>query len=295
VLGGALPVVRARTAGIRVELAETRRLRATAATAAEALRAGRAKLDDDRQALATLEARHRGRAQALGRDALSESDRSLAMGERARDLIDQLAEQGSGAATAAGLARLAGPVPRPLAPGNVPAAAPRGVYRLPVAGRLLTGFGELSDMGVRSRGLTFAVAPAALVVAPADGTVRYAASFRGYRGIVIIDHAAGWTSLVTGLGALNVKSGTAVRAGDLLGVVGTGEEPRVTVELRRRGRPVDLAALVGYRPVRHAAALSPARAPSAAGARPCRGRGRARSARGGAAGTAACPCARSPP
>ncbi len=245
VLAGALPVVRARTDAVRGAIARTRTLETSAALAAAALRQGRARLEADRTALARLEAAHRARAGALGRDAMSESDRALALGERARDLVDTLDEQGAAQATAADLAALPGPLPRPLAPGARPPAPLPGVYRLPVRGRLVTGLDEISDAGVRSRGLTFAVAPGAPVVAPAAGVVRYARPFRGYGIIVIIDHADRWTSLVTGLGMAQVTRGQRIAAGAPLGIAARGEEPRITVELRRRGRPMDIAALLG--------------------------------------------------
>ena len=243
VLGSALPVVRQRTEAVRIELAETRRLQASATLAAKALADGRARLENDRIALATLEARHRQRSQTLGRGALSESDRALALGERARDLVDGMAATTNAKATAASLIALAGPIPRPIAPGTTPPSPTRGVYRAPVAGRLVTGFDEVSDSGVRSRGLTFATAPRARVVAPAAGTVRYARRFRDYGIIVIIDHADGWTSLITGLAATTSKSGNHVAMGAPLGTA-PSEDPRITVELRRRGRPVDVASLI---------------------------------------------------
>jgi septal ring factor EnvC (AmiA/AmiB activator) len=246
VLGSALPVVRQRTEAVRTELAETRRLQASATLAAKALADGRARLENDRIALATLEARHRQRSQSLGRGALSESDRALALGERARDLVDGMAATTNAKATAASLIALAGPIPRPIAPGATTPPPPNGVYRTPVAGKLVTGFDEVSDSGVRSRGLTFATAPRARVVAPAAGTVRYARRFRDYGTIVIIDHADGWTTLVTGLASTIAKPGNRVTMGTTIGTA-PSEDPRITVELRRRGRPVDVAALIGSR------------------------------------------------
>ncbi len=246
VLGSALPVVRQRTEAVRTELAETRRLQASATLAAKALADSRACLENDRIALASLEARHRQRSQSLGRGALGESDRALALGERARDLVDGMAATTNAKATAASLIALAGPIPRPIAPGTTPPAPPRGVYRTPVAGRLVTGFDEVSDAGVRSRGLTFATAPRARVVAPAAGTVRYARRFRDYGMIVIIDHADGWTSLITGLAAASAKPGDRIAMGASLGIA-SNEDPRITVELRRQGRPVDVASLMGLR------------------------------------------------
>ncbi|MBS0478084.1 MAG: peptidoglycan DD-metalloendopeptidase family protein, partial [Proteobacteria bacterium] len=154
------------------------------------------------------------------------------------------------AATGAALAKLAGPLPRPVQPGELPplalpwstASAP---WKLPVTGKLLTGFGEVSDAGVTSRGLTFAVASGAEVVAPAAGRVVYAGPFRDYGDVVIIDHAGGWTTLVSGLGALAVKLNQPVGQGALIGAAPPGADRRVTVELRRRGRAVDPVALTG--------------------------------------------------
>lgn len=246
VLGSAMPVVRQRTESVRSELAETRRLQASATLAAKALSDGRARLETDRLALAKLEATHRQRSQTLGRGAIGESDRALALGERARDLVDGMAETSDAKATAASLIALAGPLPRPIAPGIVPPLSPRGVYRMPVTGKLVTGFDEISDSGVRSRGLTFTTAARASVVAPAAGTIRYARRFRDYGTIVIIDHADGWTSLVTGLAATVVRPGDRIAMGAVIGTAGS-DDPHVTVELRRLGRPIDAAALMGVR------------------------------------------------
>ncbi|WP_374294734.1 murein hydrolase activator EnvC [Sphingomonas sp.] len=246
VLASTLPAIHARTEAVRRDIAAARVMRARADVAAQALVAGRRKLEVARQELAATAAGHRARAQAIGRTAIGEADRALAMGEAARDLVDRMAQDGAAQATASDLAALPAPVARPLAPGVTGSMPEPGTYRLPVRdARLVSGFGELSSAGVRARGLTLATEPRAPVVAPADGVVRYARRYRGYGDIVILDHGAGWTSLVTGLGALAVRPGTRVAAGTPLGRAGEGESPRVSVELRRRGQPVDIAALLG--------------------------------------------------
>ena len=244
VLAGTLPIVRARTEALRADLRRARALEAGAATATAALRDGRANLQDQRTRLARAEAGHSARAATFGRSALGEQDRALALGERARDLVDRMGEDDRATDAAADLATLPGPLPRPQAP-SATGSGVMPAYRLPVAGRLVTGLGEVSAAGVRSRGLTLAVAPGARVVAPAAGTVRYAGRFRGYGVIVLLDHGAGWSSLVTGLVASPVRAGDRVGVGAPIGVAGGGEEPHVTVELRRRGEPMDAAALIG--------------------------------------------------
>lgn len=252
VLASAMPVVRARTAALRTDLDRTRALQASATLAATALAESRTRLETQRLALTRLEAEHRLKSQALGRDALFESDRAIALGERARDIVDLMSKLGDETATRASLAALPGPLPRPPRPGEVasslgppvwPAASPP--YKLPVAGKVVTGLGELSDAGVRSRGLTIATQADAPVVAPAAGKVAYAGRFRSYGTIVILDHGGGWTTLVSGLGATSVAVGEQVAQGATLGTVAKGDDPRVTVELRRRDRAVDMVPLIG--------------------------------------------------
>ena len=237
VLGSVLPVVRARTAGLRHELSETRALRADAATAARALGESRAALSREREALAAVRASHEGRADTLRRQALAASDQAVAQGEAARDLVDRMDQAGDAAQVGAALARLAGP------PGGAARARGGAAYRLPVIGRLVTGFGEVSANGVRARGLTFAVGPGEAVVAPAAGRILFARRFRDYGTVVIVDHGNGWRSAVTGLGTAAVRTGEQVSAGQRIGAAGAGE-PSVTVELYRLGRPVDIGALL---------------------------------------------------
>ncbi len=241
VLGSAVPVIRVRTQGVRAALDRTRRLEGDATLATAALADTRMTLDRQRTALAAIETQHGDRAEALDRSAKTQSDRAIALGEQARDIVDAIAAAGGQQATLAELETLPGP-PMPSVTGDGAATPP--VYRLPVTGRLATGFGELSAAGVRARGLTLAVVPGAPVVAPAGGRIAYAGRFRGFGAIVIVDHGAGWTSLVTGLGAVGVTRGMSVAAGSRLGTAPAGEAPLVTVELRRGGRPVDPVGLL---------------------------------------------------
>ena len=201
-----------------------------------------------------LEADQRRRSQGLVDDAMTEQDRMIAMGEKARDIAQLITDLGDQADVRARLASLPGPVLRPAIPGSAPLppsqtgllgddANTPPAYRLPVFGKLVTGMGEISESGIRARGLTLATARRALVVAPARGRIAYAGAFRGYAGIVIIDHDDGWASLVTGLGPLTVKVGQEVIQGSPIGTA-DGRDPRITVELRHNGQPVDILPIV---------------------------------------------------
>ena len=242
-LASTLPVIRARTAGLREEIRAGNALRQQAEAARAALIAGQEELRKQRIAFARLEAQQRRRSEALATSALFESDRALALGEEARDLAALMGTREYQARLRASLSELPGPLPRPGSGGETePAGGTR--YRLPVAGRLVRGTGEISDAGVHARGLTFETAPGAPVAAPRAGRVVYAGPFRGYDEIVMIDHGGGWTSVVTGLSGLAVRVGDRVAMGAPLGRVSPGE-PRVSVELRRSGRPVAIAPLLG--------------------------------------------------
>ncbi|MCJ8156831.1 murein hydrolase activator EnvC [Sphingomonas sp. LaA6.9] len=250
-LATVMPVVEERTAGLRDEVARGRALRRTADHAAAALREGRQKLQAERVALARLEAEHRARSQRYANSAMFESDRALALGEEARDITDLMDELEVAAVTREALESLPGPLLRPRAINGAahapvdrrPAATRNPPYRLPVVGEVVTGLGEVSVAGTRSRGITLQTAPDAQVVAPTSGRIAFAAPWRGYGQIVIIDHGGGVTTLITGMTRLGVKVGDNVEQGSPLGRAGQGR-PTITVELRRDGQPVDIVPLV---------------------------------------------------
>lgn len=243
-LATVLPAIARRTAALRADLAQTQRLQRLGAQAAATLRADRDRLATRRAALAALETRQRTLAQGLASGASDEAERATAAGERARDIDELMAAVARAGDVGTHLAALPEPEPRPGSPtAPEPAPAAPTAYRLPVEGTLVTGMGELSDSGVRARGITLATAPDAAVSAPADGRIAWAGPYRGFGQIVIIDHGDGWTSLLTDLGRLSVRVGETVRQGARLGHARSGNHPAVTVELRRQGRPIDLVAL----------------------------------------------------
>ena len=252
VLDQILPVIQQRTAGLRAELDRSRALRATAQQAADSLNQAQTDRRSRQTMLAALETRKRVAARDYRANAGLESERALALGERARDIVDLMDRLEDAGDLRERLAALSGPLPRPARPDQAGAAAPeRSIgmggpppYRLPVVGQLVTGMGEVNDSGVRSRGLTLITQPGAQAVAPTAGRVAFAGPYRGYGQILIIDHGQGWTTLITGLHRVTAQVGDMVRQGDPVGITGA-ERPAITIELRRNGRPVDIVPLVG--------------------------------------------------
>ena len=242
-----MPQVEARTAALKAEIERGRALERRAQLAAKELRASEGELKTRRQSLLALETRQRLLSREASGTADREAERALALAEAARDLGTLVDDLGKAGALRQELARLPGPVIRPSRPeraqvaaGEVPAEVPAGMaYILPVSGRLVTGFGDVGgDNRPRSRGLSLAPRSGAQVVSPAPGRVAFAGPYRGYGRIVIIEHAGGWTTLVTGLGQLDAAVGQQLVSGSPIGLAGAGR-PIVTVELRRQGEPVN--------------------------------------------------------
>jgi len=242
-----LPEVERRTASLRAEIDRARALEKIALAATDQLRRSEAALGEKRRQLATIEAAQRLASRQASGIASREADRALALAERARDLGDLVGEIGREGELRAALARLPGPIMRPPRPEDSRVleaesftAPPEGLptWILPLTGRLVTGFDEQPPGQPRSRGLTLAVRANAQAVAPASGRIAYAGPYRGYGRIVIVEHDGGWASLITGLGRLDVAVGQSVVAGSPLGTAGPGQ-PRIGVELRRDGQPVN--------------------------------------------------------
>lgn len=253
VLAQVMPVVMERTRGLQSDIARSAALHQSAEAAAGALARTRDGLAAQQRTLATLEQRQRLASRELRDSASLQVERALAMGEEARDIGELMTKIEDAGVIRDALLTLPGPALRPAAPGATPLPAdsatppPESIaaptYRLPAIGNVVTGFGELGDGGVRARGLTIATAPAATVVSPARGRIAFAGAFRGYGHIVIIDHGGGWTTLIANLDRLSAQVGDVVRPGDPLGATGQ-RDPRLTVELRRQERPVDIGALL---------------------------------------------------
>ena len=251
-----LPEVERRTAALKAEIERGRALERGAQLAARELRASEVQLKARRQSLLALETRQRLASRQASGTADREAERALALAEQARDLGSLVDDLGRAGALRQELARLPGPVMRPPRPEDsqvthAESAPVRAVglpsYMLPVSGRLVTGFGEAAGGAgggvgggaeARSRGISLATRGGAQAVAPAPGRVAFAGPYRGYGRIVIIEHAGGWTTLVTGLAQLDTQVGDRLVAGSPLGVAGAGTSV-VTVELRRDGEPVN--------------------------------------------------------
>ena len=173
-----LPQVEARTAVLREELARIRELAWQQAGAAESFAREEVRLRQRQQRLAQIEAEQRLDMRRVAGIASRENERALALAERAGDLEDLVEVVGKQGRLRSELEALPGPIMRPLRPSQsqvvdvqAPSPAPHGLanYILPVAGRLVTGFGASTAGGRPSRGIVLFARGGAQVVQAAVG------------------------------------------------------------------------------------------------------------------------------
>jgi septal ring factor EnvC (AmiA/AmiB activator) len=236
------PQIIRRTSAMRQQIAVQSELQAQEYRALKSLGDARSRLKSAQTALAALQGDARGKAGALSANAAIAFEQAIAQGERSRDIVGRIDSQRLSAEKASKLAALDGPM---LRPGRATKAAAAGnAYILPARGKLLSGFHELNATGYRERGVRITLANDLRVVAPAAGTVSFAGRYRSYGQIVIIEHGNGWNSLMTNLGSTQVKKGQGVVQGAVLGLA-KSDAPEIGIELRKNGRVMDIATILG--------------------------------------------------
>jgi septal ring factor EnvC (AmiA/AmiB activator) len=246
-------------AELRRRQAEAAALKDQVARAQVALNAQRAQQQGEAAALDEQVSAAKQQAQAAQDDAAAATRAAAALAARATDLraaINALAAaQREAAARAArdeaaaakgshteaaqsARARRAA-LSRPAGPGLAGAAK----ISL-VAGHVVRAWGAPAEDGPAT-GITIGTAPSAFVSSPCTGRVGFAAPFRSYGRLMIIECGGGYDFVLAGLDRLDAAVGAEVRAGEPVGRMpdydpaGKAAKPGLYVELRRGGQPVD--------------------------------------------------------
>jgi septal ring factor EnvC (AmiA/AmiB activator) len=242
-LAEAEAAAREAVAGLEAELAVARSRRGEAEAAEERAAtqaaAAAARAGDLADVLARLQ-RDRERREAQAR-----ADAAARAAEQARQAAEAEREQRLAAARSAPRATAPETPDRPAPDRSAPerqaaAPVPAGGRALPVTGRVVTSWGQAAPGGPH-RGLTYATAGGARVVSPCHGRAVYAAPFRSFGLLLIVDCGGGYHFVLAGMDRLDAAAGQRLLAGEPIGVLGGagGSGGSLYVELRRNGQPVD--------------------------------------------------------
>jgi len=136
--------------------------------------------------------------------------------------------------------------PAPCALGNVEPARPvppprlRYPFRWPLEGVLTSRFGNRD--GRNHEGIDIGGDTGSAIRAAADGTVAFVGTHAGYGNLTIIAHPGGLVSVYAHQQEVLVQKGQKIRAGELIGKVGTTGRttgPHLHFEVRRGTAPVN--------------------------------------------------------
>ena len=116
------------------------------------------------------------------------------------------------------------------------------VFRWPVKGRVIAGFGPKPN-GQQNDGINLAVPEDTPIKAAEDGVVAYAGNeLKGYGNLVLIRHPNGYVTAYAHAKELTVKRGDPVKRGQVIGKSGqTGnvDTPQLHFEVRKGPTPLD--------------------------------------------------------
>lgn len=228
------------------QLAAARTAQAQAATDLDAAlaetRATRRAAEQDADRAAARAAEEAARADSL-RTAIAQIEAARRAAEEQARREVALAERQKRGRDAAAARERQQALSRPAGPGL---AGPNAALTAPVAGAVARSFGQSTDAGAAT-GISYTAAPGARVVAPCTGRVMFAAPFRSYGLLTILDCGGGAHVVLSGFERLDTRVGQAVTAGSPVGVMpgwdprAGGARPLLYIELRKDGQAVDPA------------------------------------------------------
>ena len=237
-LGAVLPEMRAETQGLMAELADLIRVRQELAVERDKQATEVAALGVEQKRMSALVEERQKRQAEVERAIEEERQRALALARQADNLKDLIAkleqsieamkraeqfasrvEEAKSAPAGAGKGEDAAR----LAP-TIAFAAAKGTLSLPATGAKIKDFGAPDSAGGTEKGISIATRTGAQVIAPSDGWVVYAASYRSYGQLLILNVGGGYHVLLAGMERITVDLGQFVLTGEPVAVMGAGTQ-----------------------------------------------------------------------
>jgi len=266
-LGAVVPEMRVEAEALAGELSDLVRVRAEAATERDGLARDLMALSIEKNRMTLLVDERQKHQSEAEKKFEAERQRAAELSRQADNLKDLIGRLERGLDSAARAARSAeegralGDTRADLSalkdPGRLtPAiafASAKGVLPIPVNGVKSRDFGAADGNGGTERGISIATRPGAQVTAPCDGWVVYAAPYRSYGKLLILNAGGGYHVVLAGMERISVDIGQFVLTGEPVAVMGSGPQvasamltgaagsspPMLYIEFRKDGSPVD--------------------------------------------------------
>ena len=266
-LGAVVPEMRSEAESLAGELSDLVRVRAEAAGERDGLARNLAGLSDEKNRMALLVDERQKRQSEAEKQLDSERQHAVALSRQADNLKDLIAKLERGLDAASRTARAAqegralGDTRSDLSalkdPGRLgPAiafASAKGMLPIPVNGVKSRDFGTPDGNGGTERGISITTRSGAQVTSPCDGWVVYAAPYRSYGKLLILNAGGGYHVVLAGMERISVDIGQFVLTGEPVAVMGSGpqvasamltgttgsSQPVLYIEFRKDGSPVD--------------------------------------------------------
>ena len=266
-LGAVVPEMRSEAESLTAQLTDLVRVRAEAAAQRETINHNLAALSDQKNRM-TLLIEERQKRQAEAEKLLtSEQQHAVDLARKADSLKDLIAKLelrlpgGDRAARATQEGHALGDTRSDLTalkdPGRLePAvafASAKGMLPIPVNGVKSRDFGSSDGNNGTEKGISLVTRPGAQVTSPCDGWVVYAAPYRSYGKLLILNAGGGYHVVLAGMERISVDIGQFVLTGEPVAAMGSGPEvasstlagmagtrqPVLYIEFRKDGTPVD--------------------------------------------------------
>ena len=257
-LGAVVPEMRGEAESLAAQLTDLVHVRAQAASERDALARDRANLSvqQNRMSLLIWERQKRQADAQQQLDAARQRAADLArQAANLKDLIAKLEQAAPAPANdhAARSSLSALKDPGRLEPAIAFASA-KGMLPIPVSGVKSRDFGSSDGNGGTEKGISIVTRPGAQVTSPCDGWVVYAAPYRSYGKLLILNAGGGYLVVLAGMEQISVDIGQFVLTGEPVAAMGSGpqvasssavtsaagaSQPVLYIEFRKDGTPID--------------------------------------------------------
>jgi murein hydrolase activator len=258
-LEAVLPEMRSEANKLQNELAELAKVKSTRETEHSQLTTELGDLARMQKSMETLLEERRTKQSEVEQAIAKERDRTATLSRQAADLKDLIGklEPGSDAQKRPKKSNVAAALNDPSSMGPAVAfVSAKGKLSLPVNGTKIKEFGTPDGTGGNEKGISISTRTGAQVTAPCDGWVVYAAPYRSYGQLLILNVGGGYHVLLAGMERITVDPGQFVLTGEPVAVMGSGThvasaaapgsssvigppQPVLYIEFRKDGTPID--------------------------------------------------------